>query len=316
VAVIGSIAMLTCAALLAVAVIRRTLQPLAQLADGVSSIDATALGSRFPTDGLPTELRPISERLNELLARLESAFERERAFSANAAHELRTPVAELRTLAEVALKWPESNAETLQAFGDARAIAEQMEGIVTGLATIARCESGAEPVHRESVALAPLLQKAWRPFATQAASKGQTLRLDVPESAVVDSDPALLEIIFANLFSNAVEHAPAGGEISVSTATIDGTMILQVANAATDLTAADVAHVFDRFWRKSAARTSQNRTGLGLSICHALAGLLRASLRAELEDGTFVISLALPHARTVSEMKPIHEPQMEVNQRA
>lgn len=294
VTVIGSLAMLAGTALLAVAIIRRALQPLARLAGEVSGIHAAELSARFPIDGLPAELRPISERLNELLARLESAFERERAFSANAAHELRTPVAELRTLAEVALKWPESNAETLQAFGDARAIAEQMEGIVTGFSTIARCESGAEPVQREPVALEPLLQKAWRPFAGPAASKALTLRMNIPDSVVVESDPALLGIIFANLFSNAVEYAPTGGEILVSsTVTGDATTTLRVANTVADLTEADVAHVFDRFWRKTAARTSQNRTGLGLSICRALAGVLGVSLHAELEAGTFVISLAL-----------------------
>ncbi len=294
VAVIGSLVMLAGAALLAAAIIRCTLRPLVQLAVEVGGIDAAGLDARLPTEGLPAELRPISERLNELLARLEGAFERERAFSANAAHELRTPVAELRTLAEVALKWPECSAETLQAFGDAKAIAEQMEGIVTGLSTIARCESGAEPVRREPVALKPLLQKAWRPFAEGAAIKALTLRMSIPDSVVVESDPALLGIIFANLFSNAVEYAAAGGEIAVSSAvTGDATTTLRVANAVTDLNAADVAHVFDRFWRKTAARTSQNRTGLGLSICRALASVLGASLHAELEAGTLAISLVL-----------------------
>jgi len=294
VAVVGSLAMLAGAALLAAAIIRCTLRPLVQLAAEVGGIGAADLDSRFPTAGLPAELRPISERLNELLARLESAFERERAFSANAAHELRTPVAELRTLAEVALKWPECSAETLQAFGDAKAIAEQMEGIVTGLSTIARCESGAEPIHREPVPLELLLQKTWRHFAGPAAGKGLTLRMNIPDSAVVESDPALLCIIITNLVSNAVEYAPAGGEISVSTVASDATTSLRMVNRATDLTSADVAHVFDRFWRKTAARTSQNRTGLGLSICRALASVLGASLRAELEAGSFVISLSLP----------------------
>ena len=295
VAVVGSLVMLTCAGLLAAAVIRHTLKPLERLADRVNGIDPAGLGVRFPGEGLPAELQPICQRLNELLERLENAFQRERAFSANAAHELRTPVAELRTLAEVALKWPESSAESQQAFADAKAIAEQMEGIVSGLSTIARCESGTEAVQRGPVVLEPLLQKAWHPFAAQVAEKALVLSMNIPAGVVVESDPALLGILFTNLFSNAVEYSPRGGEISVGIATSDGFTNVRVANATPDLIAADLPHVFDRFWRKTAARTSQNRTGLGLSICRATADLLGASLRAELEEGTFVISLVLPH---------------------
>ena len=92
-------------------IVRRGLAPLAGVADRAAHIDASSLGLRFATEPLPAELLPIGHRLNDLLARLEQSFERERQFTADAAHELRTPIAELRSLAEVALKWPEGTGD-------------------------------------------------------------------------------------------------------------------------------------------------------------------------------------------------------------
>ena len=110
-------------------IVRRGLAPLASVADRTVHIDASSLGQRFDTESLPTELLPIGHRLNDLLTRLECSFDQERRFTADAAHELRTPIAELRSLAEVALKWPEGNETTTQAFRDALDIARRMETI-------------------------------------------------------------------------------------------------------------------------------------------------------------------------------------------
>jgi two-component system sensor histidine kinase QseC len=291
----ASILMMVGGAVLALIVIRRALGPLAELAEGVGEIDSSTLGSRFPLDRLPIELKPICQRLNELLSRLQSAFERERHFSADVAHELRTPVAELRALAEVALKWPAGDAETQQAFADALAIAEQMDGIVSGLLVVARCESGVEQIRREPIALEPFIRDAWRSCAGQAARKELAVRVDLSPDATVESDRAVLRIILANVLSNAAEYAPAGGEISISATRSAKTIILSIANSVTDLQAADLPHLFDRFWRKASARTSSNRAGLGLSISRAGAHLLGTELRAEIpRSGMFVITLTLP----------------------
>ena len=133
-----ALALLGCgAALLAVTIVivprllRRELAPLNELAERAAHVNADSLATRFPSDGLPGELAPISGRLNDLLARLEQAFERERQFGADLAHELRTPIAELRSLAEVALKWPDAREATTDR--ETLAIALQMEGIVTRL---------------------------------------------------------------------------------------------------------------------------------------------------------------------------------------
>jgi two-component system sensor histidine kinase QseC len=292
-----AIVMMSAAAVIAFFIIRGALKPLANLAESVSGINASSLGSRFPADRVPAELKPICQRLNELLTRLEGAFERERRFSADVAHELRTPVAELRSLAEVAVKWPTGDPETQRAFADALEIAEQMDGIVAGLLVMARCESGIENVRREPIPLEPFAQEAWRPFAAQAKRKELTVSLDLPDTAVVQSDHALLRIMLVNFFSNAVEYAPDHGRISVSAVASNASINLQIANTATDLAPADLPHVFDRFWRKTSARTSSNRAGLGLSISKAVAHMLAVPIHAEMrQPGTFVISLTLPVA--------------------
>jgi hypothetical protein len=149
--------------------LRRELAPLDALAEQASHINADSLAMRFPTASMPGELTPISSRLNDLLARLEQSFVRERRFSADLAHELRTPIAELRTLAEVALKWPETREPATDR--ETLAIAVQMQGVVTRLLALLRSEHEQLPVVTEQVRLVPLIESVWRPFAERAAAK-------------------------------------------------------------------------------------------------------------------------------------------------
>jgi signal transduction histidine kinase len=139
--------------------LKGTLRPLDRLSQQAASITAPRLSARFSTD-VPLELAPITGGLNDLLSRLEQSFDRERRFSSDVAHELRTPVAELRSLAEVALRWPE--ARELRTDHAALAIARRMEGIVTRLLALLRTEDGQLEITREPVALGPLLTDIWR----------------------------------------------------------------------------------------------------------------------------------------------------------
>ena len=127
------------------------------------------LSARFATEGLPGELAPIAARLNELLARLEDSFERERRFSSDVAHEFRTPVAELRSLAELAIKLPDTRAA--DADHETLAIALHLESILTHLLALARGEAGGLPVQRERVELAALLQNVCDPFREKARAR-------------------------------------------------------------------------------------------------------------------------------------------------
>jgi len=269
--------------------LRRGHAPLGQLARQAAAISADSLQSRFPVEPMPEELRPITARLNDLLGRLEGSFERERRFSADLAHELRTPLAELRSLAEVELAWPEGETEKYHATLN---IALQMEAMVTRLLELARSENGKISLQFESVLLAPLVEEVWHPLAARANGKQLAFDFKVPPDAVIQTDRALFRAILTNLFSNAVDYAPQNGRGEISWE--GGLGQLTVSNTVDDLNAADVPHLFERLWRKDKSRTGGDHCGLGLAVSHTFAELLGFSLKARLSgEKTSSISLIL-----------------------
>jgi signal transduction histidine kinase len=280
--------------------LRRELAPLDALADRATRINADSLAARFPTSSLPGELTPISSRLNDLLARLEQSFERERRFSADLAHELRTPIAELRALAEVALKWPEAREATTDR--EALAIAVQMEGVVTRLLALLRNEHAQLPVLTEHVHLAPLIESVWRPFAERAADKQLKVTRTVRDGAEVETDPVLLRSILTNLVDNAMEYTPHGGTVRVEAKAGTTQFTMQVVNTCNDLTAEDVSHFSERFWRKDSARSDPKHSGLGLSLVKAFSERLGLQFEARLVDpSTLSITVTGPKLDGVTE---------------
>jgi signal transduction histidine kinase len=262
-------------------VLRGELAPLNELADQAAGVNADSLTTRFRSD-MPAELRPISRRLNDLLARLEAAFDRERRFSADLAHEMRTPVAELRSLAELALKWPE--AREAQTDREVLAIAMQMEGIVTRMLALLRSEGGQLPVSMERIVLAPFVDSVWRTFVKPAAAKRLKTACEIPANVEVETDPVLARSILANLIDNAIEYTPAGGFVRVEANVAAGRVNLLVSNTVENLTPDDVPKLFDRFWRKDLSRSGTEHSGLGLPLARAFAHALGGDLTAALDS--------------------------------
>ncbi len=275
---------IACAVVLAAATLwfvpralRRGLRPLHQLGEHAAHIDACSLSTRFPTQGSPAELQPITDRLNELLARLEASFERERRFSADLAHELRTPLAELRSLAECALKWPDTR--NVSTDRETLAIARQMEQMVAHMLALARSEHGQLTAQVEPVALDEIALRVWQNCTERAAAR----RLRVTVTTVPtpsEADPVLLGSIIANLCDNAIDYSPPYGEIDVAVAAVDGRAALRITNTTADLEAADVSRLFDRFWRKEKSRSGGTHLGLGLPIARTFAEAMGWSLTA------------------------------------
>lgn len=289
--------LLAATALVVPRVLRRELTPLQRLADEVDCIDAASLSARFPAEGLPGELAPITARLNELLARLEDSFERERRFSSDVAHEFRTPVAELRSLAELAIKLPDTR--TANADHETLAIALHLESMLTHLLALARGERGELSAQCERVALRPLMQEVCEHFHARAVARQLTLNCRVPAEATADSDPALLRSILTNLVDNAVSYAPRGGIVDVEADLDDVGCRLRVVNPVENLDAHDLPHLFERFWRKDAARSPDGHTGLGLSVARVFAQALGFELTATFA-GPARLALTLAQAKSTA----------------
>jgi signal transduction histidine kinase len=276
----------------------RGLAPLHRVGEQASRIDASKLDFRFPTNDLPAELKSICERLNDLLSRLEASFTRERCFSADVAHELRTPITELRTLAEVALKWPTPDPVTAGAFRDTLDAALQMQTIVESLLAIARCEASIQVIVREPVALADLVRTTWQTFAAEAAHKNLRVQIELADVAPIETDRSMLGLVLTNLFSNAVEYTPPEGQVHIrlrDARNVDLSVINSVENIASE----DLPHLFERFWRKDTARSSSKHSGIGLSVSQAYARALGLNLNAHLLEKN-VLEMRLSDCRPVS----------------
>jgi two-component system sensor histidine kinase QseC len=262
-------------------VLNRGLQPLNRLGEQAAHIDADSLTTRFSTESFPAELRPIAGRLNELLARLEVSFERERRFSADVAHELRTPLAELRSLAECALKWPEARDPATDR--EVLAVAAQMQAMVASLLALVRGEQQQLGAQLLPVDLVELAEEAWRPLAALADERQLMVNWELaPASAL--GDAALLRSILGNLLENAVDYTPTGDEVSIRLESGAAGVKLRIRNSSDNLAADDVAKMFDRFWRKEEARSGGRHFGLGLSLARMFAQAMGWTLTAALDE--------------------------------
>lgn len=269
--------------------IRRILKPIQNLSEQVTKVEAGSLHNRLSLLDVPKEIRPLVSRLNQLLARLEQSFDRERQFNNDLAHELRTPLAAIRTTSEVALKWPEQSS-----IDDHQYIAEssaQLQNTIDSLLSLARIENLGEEILAEDVNIITIVNETLALHTNLIEKQNITIAFALDQHHVIHSSPHLLRIIIANLISNAVEYAPINSEVFIKTGSNDS--ILSVVNMAPNLNEADIKTMFDRLWRKDGVRTSTNHVGLGLAIAHTSAQALSLELTAKLyNDKTLEMRLS------------------------
>lgn len=277
-------------------VVRRGLRPVGALAREIETIGANDLSRRIPPTEAATELTPIVEKLNRLLDRVSSAFAREKAFTADVAHELRTPLAGLQATLEVCRSRPRERREYEAALLKCSGIVSRMEAMVGSLLILTRAEAGQLPVDRKSFDLCAMVDDCWAMLADRAAQRRLTVERDVPEPCIVRGDPDKTRIVLQNLFDNAVSYANEGGTIRVNIEG-DGTGTrLRISNTGSQVAAEQVQHLFERFWRGDAARTETGlHCGLGLSLCQRLIDLLGGKIMVESQaGGAFVVTVTLP----------------------
>jgi len=278
-------------------IVRRTLAPVDTLARQIESLNETGL-HRLPMSGtLPNELRPVVSGLNDLLDKLSAAFERERHFTADVAHELRTPLAGLLATLEVCRSRPRDATDYQAAIDKSLTMLYQMEALVERLLFLARAEGGQIVARQDPVDLAALALECWSRRESTAALRKIALSIEQPESLQALADAQLLEVVFNNLFDNALCYAAPDSPLRLRVSSANASLRLTLSNPGHALSLAELPNIFQRFWRKDPARGQSGiHAGIGLGLCRRLLELQRGTLAVRLEGNTFVVAMDLPAA--------------------
>jgi heavy metal sensor kinase len=251
---------------------RRSLDPLHRILATAREIDAQRLSARLPRSNNGDELDQLAATLNDLLGRVERYVRHMEQFTADAAHELRTPLAALRGLTEVALRRPRSADELRQTIEEFGEHAERLARLAEDLLFLARIDAG-EPVFRhEPVRLDQAAADAVELMEPLAAERGLELVIHAHAEAVVNGDGGRLRQLVGNLIDNAVKFSGAPGRVSVSVEQVNGDARVLVADTGSGIPADHLPRIFDRFYRIDQARSAQQDggAGLGLSICKSI----------------------------------------------
>lgn len=227
-------------------------------------------------EAVPREVSPLVQALNALFARVRASFEQERRFTADAAHELRTPLAGVKTQAQVALA-ADSPQERHRALSQVVQGVDRATHLVEQLLVLARLDPQAHLPSAAAVDLHGLAASCVAEQAQCAADKNVELGLDATGDAVVLGDPTLLAVLLRNLIDNAIRYAPAGGAVDVTVARAPGGITLRVADNGPGIPELERARVFDRFYR--VLGSTEDGSGLGLSIVQRIADLHHAAIR-------------------------------------
>jgi heavy metal sensor kinase len=247
---------------------RRALAPVDAITQTAQSISADSLAKRLAVPQTGDELERLSQTLNAMIARLEAAFTKVSRFTADASHELRTPLAVVRTTAEVALRGKQPEAELRTALAQIVAEIERTSQLVDNLLLIAKADSGEAQLQKARVDLTTAIGEACSQARVLADVKGVALEARLPDEALwVTGDSHALRRVFLILLDNAVKYTPRGGRSVVSLARRGDRIVGTVEDSGIGIPAADLPHIFDRFYRVDRSRSrEQGGAGLGLAI--------------------------------------------------
>ena len=254
--------------------IGRGLQPLDRMAEALGRRTPDSLDA-LPQDGLPVEIRPLVQALNDLLRRLERALESQRAFVADAAHELRTPLTAVQLQIQLAER-AKTDEEREAAFAKLKQGQSRAAHLVQQLLTLARQEPGVAPAPHSAVDLAEVARLVVSEYASLAADRHIDLGISRAEQATISGDLEALRAMLGNLVDNAIRYTPAGGTVDVSLRLRDRDAVMEVSDSGPGIPREDRARVFDRFYRREATHVSGS--GLGLAIVKNIADRHHASI--------------------------------------
>ena len=257
--------------------IGRGLQPLDRMAAALGRRTPDSLDP-LPEEGLPREIRPLVQALNDLLARLARALESQKAFVADAAHELRTPLTAVQLQIQLAER-AKTSEEREQAFARLKRGQSRAAHLVQQLLTLARQEPGVAPQAQAAVDLAELARLVVSEYAPLAADKHIDIRFSHAEPASVSGDFEALRVMLGNLVDNAIRYTPEDGCVDVALRITERKAVLEISDTGPGIPEEDRLRVFDRFYRREATHVSGS--GLGLAIVKNIADRHRASILLE-----------------------------------
>jgi len=268
-------------------VLGRTHRQLAEITTEVAAItDGRSLHRRLALSEDTTDFADLVTTLNAMIARLETSFGGLRRFTADASHELKTPLAVLRADVERAMMETSSQTERMVALEEALQEVRRMTDLVESLLTLARADEGRFDLHREPTELQPLVQEVYETALILGEAQGVTVNLPFTTDVVVMADRTRLRQLFLNLVTNAIKYTPAGGKVELGLGRHPDNVTFAVRDTGIGISAADFPHVFERFWRADRVRSRMSERGgfgLGLAISQWIAqahgGTLTASSR-------------------------------------
>jgi heavy metal sensor kinase len=266
---------------------RRALAPVDQIILAAQKISAHNLSARLDVPRSGDELQRLTETLNQMLKRIEAALERITRFSADASHELRTPITVMRTRVELALRRPRTAAENNQTLEQLHTELVGASELLDNLMLLARADSGAEQLRMAPANMEDALKDVLAQLSPLAGERGISLNSVLPAHPIwIAGDRQMLQRLFLILIDNAVKYTPPSGQVSVALDTTNGMATVSVKDTGVGIDDSDQAHIFDRFYRVDKARSRQlGGAGLGLSIGRWIAEAHGGSIQVESRPG-------------------------------
>lgn len=281
-------ALLLCAlvsGLLGWVLVRSGLRPLREVTQVAASVSAKSLTERIPTESTPAELEQLVLAFNAMLARLEEAFVRLSNFSADIAHELRTPLSNLMTHTEVVLSRDRSNGDYQENLHSNLEELRRMARMIDDMLFLAKADNGLIIPEVQSIDLRGLCEQLLEFYQMTADERG--IRIELSGTAQILGDSAMLRRALSNLLSNALRYTPDGGVIRVDIVTGADGIALKVGNPGVTIPQTHLPRLFDRFYRVDPARRegSPGNAGLGLAITRSIVEAHRGEIRCASSDG-------------------------------
>ena len=280
-----------------------TLKPVDSIVDEVEAItDGRGLHRRLAELRTNDELARLTTTLNAMIGRLETSFATLRRFTADASHELKTPLTILRSGVERAITHPETPPDVLETLEETLVEVNRMAELVDSLLMLARADEGRAPLHLESVDLRDLLGEISETASILGDEALVSVSIGIPQAPVrMAADPSRIRQLLMNLVTNAIKYTPKGGTVGIDCTASNGKVVLQVKDTGVGIAPGQLSHVFDRFWRADPARSRTGQrpgAGLGLAICKWITEAHGGTISVQSSPGrgtTFTIILPLDH---------------------